>query len=112
MKFTLVIAALFATAAIAAPCGKRHPSEEVKTPEISDNQNNGQVIGQNGVIDKSETDNSSANANGGIVNAALNKVVDINKVNALNNLNVLGTTTVTQTEENKIQQKAKQTQNN
>lgn len=68
MKFTLVIAALFATAAIAAPCGKRHddnyPPAENKVPSDAPvTQTNTQTAG----IDKSKTQTN--NASGGLLGA-------------------------------------------
>lgn len=36
MKFTFVIAALFAVSAIAAPCGRKHVGDDVAAPDTGD----------------------------------------------------------------------------
>ncbi|KAI9304822.1 hypothetical protein BJ944DRAFT_240201 [Cunninghamella echinulata] len=111
MKFTLVIAALFATSAIAAPCGKGHNHndgvttipDQVKTPTSGDVQN------QEAQINTGKGPVKGGDANGALIAAPITAPIDISDNQILNNVlgNVLseGNVSTKQSKNNEIEQK-------
>ncbi|CAO3644613.1 unnamed protein product [Cunninghamella echinulata] len=116
MKFTLVIAALFATSAIAAPCGKGHHHDDgvttvpdqVKVPADGNNQE------QNAKINTGNGPITGGDASHSVVAAPVTVPVNVEGVNAANNLlaNLLGNGPVTNSDKKTTKIDQDQQQNN